>query len=283
MPDRLAPLKARLDAALDRLLPAAGAEPRPIHEAMRYGVLGGGKRLRPLLVLAAAEAAGAADLEPFLPSACALELIHAYSLIHDDLPSMDDDDLRRGRPTCHRVYGEANAILAGDALLTLAFRLLAEPVPGVSAERQLAVIAEVGDAAGTQGLVGGQVADLAARGATPSLAELQAINRRKTGALFRAAVRAGALLAGAAPAALEALTAYAEGFGLAFQVLDDLDDDGPLPVLIGRERARALAGEALDGALARLAPFGPRADLLRALAQGLLARCRREEARPAPE
>lgn len=280
MPDRLRALRDRLDAALDRLLPAAGAPPRPLHEAMRYGVLGGGKRLRPLLVLAAAEAAGCDDPASLLPPACALELIHAYSLIHDDLPSMDDDDLRRGRPTCHRVYGEANAILAGDALLTLAFRLLAQPLPGVPPERQLAVIGEVGDAAGSQGLVGGQVADLAARGKALSLPELQEIHRRKTGALFRAAVRVGALLAGAAPADLEALTAYAEAFGLAFQVLDDLEDDGPLPTLIGPARARTLAVETLEGALARLAPFGSRADLLRALAQGLLARCRRDGAAP---
>ncbi len=274
MPDRIERLRRLVDDALDRLLPAADTPPHPIHEAMRYGVLGGGKRLRPLLVLAAAEAAGRDDPVPLLPQACAVELIHAYSLIHDDLPSMDDDDVRRGRPTCHRVFGEANAILAGDALLTLAFVVMATLVPGVAPDVPLSVGREVADAAGTAGLVGGQVADLGSRGRTLPLSELEEINRRKTGALFRVAVRTGARLSGADPETLETLTNFAEAYGRAFQVVDDLEDGGPLPGLIGVEGARALGAETLDGALSRLEPLGTRAGVLRDLAERLLDRCR---------
>lgn len=262
--------QAAIEVALDRLLPPEDAPPAELHRAMRYSALGGGKRLRPLLLLGAAEAAGRDDPDGLLSAACALEFIHTYSLIHDDLPALDDDDVRRGRPACHRAFGEAAALLAGDALLTLAFRCLAEPVPGVPAERQLAVIAEVADAAGAPGMVGGQAEDIAVAGRAPGVEDLQAINRKKTGALFRAAARAGGLLAGASPAGLASLTAYAERFGAAFQVLDDLADGGPLPALVGAERARAMAREALAEAVAALEAFGARAGLLRELAARML-------------
>lgn len=266
--ERLDGLRALVEAALERWLPPADLPPPPIHAAMRHAVQGG-KRLRPLLLLGAGEAAGCAAPEPLLPAACALELVHTYSLVHDDLPCMDDDDLRRGRPTCHRAYGEGFAVLAGDALLTLAFRLLSEPVPGVAPAQQLAVLREVAEAAGTAGLIGGQVADLAARAQPPSLERLREINRLKTGALFRVAARAGGLLAGAPEPVLAALTAFGEHFGQAFQVLDDLADGGPLPALVGRERARALAAEALRAAEESVAPLGARAGPLRALVASL--------------
>ncbi len=265
---RLEELRRSIDAALDRVLPPGDAPPPTIHAAMRYAVEGG-KRLRPLLLLAAASAAGREDLEALLPAACAVELIHAYSLVHDDLPSMDDDAFRRGRPTCHRVYGEGLAVLTGDALLTLAFRLLAEPVPGLAPARQLALVREVAEAAGTFGLIGGQVADLASREGRASLEGLREINRLKTGALFRAAARAGGLLAEAPPAVLEALTTFGERFGEAFQILDDLADGGPLPALVGEARARALAEEALRAAGASVEALGPRAALLHALVAAL--------------
>lgn len=270
-------LAATVDAALDALLPPA--EGGELQRAMRYAVLGGGKRLRPLLLLAGAEAVRG-GLDPRLTDilmvpACALELIHAYSLVHDDLPCMDDDDFRRGQPTCHRVFGEGMAVLAGDALLTLAFELLARPLPGVTAERQLRAISMVAQAAGWAGMVGGQAADLRAGGdgaggvgSGLSAAHLREIYRRKTGALFHAAVVAGGILAGAGEAEEVALAAFAEGFGLAFQIADDLEDGGPYPRAVGVEAARREAEAALDGAL-RAAAGLPGGDLLAALA-GLL-------------
>lgn len=263
--------RAAIEAALDGLIPSEEAPPADLHRALRYSVLGGGKRLRPLLLLAAAEAAGRDEMDALLPAACALEFIHTYSLIHDDLPALDDDDVRRGRPSCHRAFGEATALLAGDALLTLAFRCLAIPVPGVPADRQLAVIAEVADAAGVAGMVGGQAEDIAAEGRALPLEALQAINRKKTGALFRAAARAGALLAGADPTALAAITTYAERFGAAFQILDDVADGGPFPALVGAERARAMAREALAEAVSAVESLGARAGLLRELAATMAA------------
>ena len=211
-----------IDRGLDEYLPPAENFPSIIYQAMRYSAMGGGKRLRPLLVLAAAEAVGG-DPQKVLPAAVAVELIHTYSLIHDDLPAMDNDDLRRGRPTSHRVFGEAIAILAGDALLTFAFEVLGgmkEQPPGLV----LAVIREVAQAAGPQGMIGGQVVDLESQGRSVNREMLEYMHRHKTGALIRAAVRAGARLAGASSEELACLTSYAEHFGMAFQIIDDVLD-----------------------------------------------------------
>jgi geranylgeranyl diphosphate synthase type II len=212
-----------IDSWLDKFLPPATESPTEIHEAMRYSVFAGGKRLRPILALATGEVFGAVD-EDLLPAACALEMIHTYSLIHDDLPSMDNDTLRRGRPTCHVVYGEAMAILAGDALLTQAFRNLSEHGPESEVVR-LRVIREVAEAAGTVGaLIGGQVLDLQSEGRTIDRELLETIHRAKTGALIRCSVRVGAIIGGATEEELAQLTIFGEKSGLAFQVTDDLLD-----------------------------------------------------------
>ncbi|MDQ7828378.1 MAG: polyprenyl synthetase family protein [Armatimonadota bacterium] len=291
---------ARVDAALDAWLPPEDAFPAILHRAMRYSVFAGGKRLRPLLVIAAAETVGGA-VEPVLPTACAVELINTYSLIHDDLPSMDDAALRRGRPACHRVFGEAMAVLAGDALHALAFELLARPVPGVRPEAATAVVREVAAAIGTGGMVGGQVLDLLAErrpdqpampGWPGDLASAVAdIHRRKTAALIRACVRAGAILCDASSEELEALDAYGAHLGLAYQVIDDvLDEVGEAqtlgkdarrdaasrkltyPTVYGVERSRAIAAGLTAQAVEALRPLGARGDLLAGLARLLLAR-----------
>lgn len=194
-----------------------------IGESMQYSLIGGGKRIRPVLALATAEAVGGMA-QSILPAACAIELIHTYSLIHDDLPAMDNDDYRRGRLSNHKVFGEGNAILAGDGLLTYAFELLAQPIDGVSSERQLRVIREVARAAGPEGMVGGQVADLEAEGKKLSLTEIEQIHIKKTGAMLTVSVRLGAILAGATEEKIEALTRYARAIGLAFQIKDDILD-----------------------------------------------------------
>ncbi|MEP7272774.1 MAG: polyprenyl synthetase family protein [Acidobacteriota bacterium] len=215
---------ALVEESLDALLPAVSEPPPLIHEAMRYSVFAGGKRLRPILVLAAGEVFGAqaADL---LPAASALEMIHTYSLIHDDLPSMDNDTLRRGRPTCHVVFGEALAILAGDALLTQAFRALSGDGP-VDEGIRLRVISEVAEAAGTvRALIGGQVLDIQSEGNEVDIKTLETIHRGKTGALIRCAVRVGAIIGGANEKELALVTIYGEKAGLAFQVADDLLDE----------------------------------------------------------
>jgi geranylgeranyl diphosphate synthase, type II len=285
--------RRRVDEALDRFLPAAIGDPlgcpARLAEAMRYSTLAGGKRLRPVLCLLAAEACGCA-LEDALPAACALEMVHTYSLIHDDLPAMDDDDLRRGRPTCHRAFDEATAILAGDGLLTLAFELIARP-PARAAAECIRILAE---AAGPRGMVGGQMADLQAEGRTDAtVEELEAIHRRKTGALFSAPLRMGAALATAPAALREALEIYGRAVGLAFQIIDDLLDvqgdeaklgkrvrkDSGLgkwtyPGLLGVDGSRAKARQLADEALAALAPLGGRGDALKALAVDLLERDR---------
>lgn len=213
---------ALIEERLEMLLPAESAYPPAIHQAMRYSVLAGGKRLRPVLVIAAAEAVGG-RLPDVLDVACALEMIHTYSLIHDDLPAMDNDDYRRGKLTSHKVYGEGIAILAGDALLTYAFEVMA--AAKVSDQgRLLRVVREIAQAAGTQGMVGGQVVDLESEGKQIDRQTLEYIHRAKTGALFRASLRAGAILGGATEKQLDCLTAYAEHFGLAFQITDDILD-----------------------------------------------------------
>ena len=281
-----------VDAALDRWLPNAPACPPLVAEAMRYSIFAGGKRLRPILTLAAAEAiAGdggargvgrAADLA--LPAACAIEMIHTYSLIHDDLPAMDDDTLRRGRPTLHVVYGEGIAILAGDGLHAEAFTLLADSPAGDTPDilrRRVRVSRLIGQAAGPAGMVGGQTIDLQAAGQAPGhivtldADGLQAMHARKTGALIRACAVSGAIMAGADEARVAAIDRYATELGLAFQIVDDvLDVEGSAeqlgksagkdaaaakptyPSLFGVGRSRTLAAECVDRALAEIASIG---------------------------
>ena len=281
-----------VDEALQRHLPPADAYPPAVHEAMRYSVFAGGKRLRPILVIAGAEAVGG-RMADVMPTACCFELIHTYSLIHDDLPAMDDDDYRRGQPTSHKVFGEAVAILAGDALLTHALGLVAESFAAGAAPLAALprVLAEITEAAGTRGMIGGQVVDIQSEGRVVSTDTLEYIHTHKTGALIRAALRAGAILAGAPAPALEALTAYGERIGLAFQIVDDvLDVEGSLETLgktagsdrrkkkitypdyHGLEASKARAAALTREARAALASLGPRAAPLAALADFVLDR-----------
>lgn len=255
----LAEKKAVIDAALDEILPAEDVKPQTIHKAMRYSVFAGGKRLRPILVMASAEAVGGKGND-VLPAACALEMIHSYSLIHDDLPAMDDDDYRRGMLTNHKVFGEAMAILAGDALLTHAFYVLSHCLKYFPAESVNQVVGEVSKAAGTFGMVGGQVVDIESEGKNISREELDYIHENKTAALFVASVRTGGILAGANSVQMDALTDYARHLGLAFQITDDIlditGDSGKLgkntgsdtrkkkvtfPLLYGLEESRKMA------------------------------------------
>jgi geranylgeranyl diphosphate synthase, type II len=231
-----------VDQWLDRLLPSESENPSTIHEAMRYSIFAGGKRLRPILTIATGEIFGSEDRE-LLPAACSLEMIHTYSLIHDDLPAMDDDDLRRGRPTCHVVYGEAMAILSGDALLTQAFRSLAD-YQSSDAEKKVRVISEVAQAAGTtRALIGGQVLDLESEGKLVTAEMLEEIHRAKTGALIRCAVRLGAIIGNASETELEAITLYGERAGLAFQVADDLLDETATSQELGKTAGKDAASQ----------------------------------------
>ena len=218
----LAERRGSVEAALERFLPEASARPSRLHEAMRYSVFGGGKRLRPILAVAAYELSGG-EGDAVLAPAAATELIHTYSLIHDDLPAMDDDDMRRGRPSCHRAFDEATAVLAGDALLTLAFEIVARE-DRISAESRLSIVSELAAANGASGMVGGQVADMEGEGAEATLEAVEFIHINKTARPLRAAVRVGALAAGAAPDDLAALAAYGQAMGVAFQIADDLLD-----------------------------------------------------------
>ena len=278
-------LIVRAEQALERGLPPAEQSPAELHHAMRYAVLGGGKRLRPLLVYAAAHALGT-DSVALDAAACAVELIHAYSLVHDDLPAMDDDALRRGQPTCHIVYGEAMAILAGDALQALAFEILADDMARqLDAATVVAMLHALGRACGAEGMAGGQALDLAAVGRKLSLAELEQMHACKTGALIRASVQLGALIAGADADTLDALDRYAHAVGLAFQVRDDiLDVEGEsavigktagkdaaagkptFPSIIGLEASCERLAELTDIALTAIAPLGNRGVLLQELA-----------------
>ena len=229
----LAERRQRVEDALTAILPPDETAPPSIHRAMRYSVMAGGKRLRPILVIGGAEAVGGVA-ETVMPAACALELIHTYSLIHDDLPAMDDDDYRRGRLTNHKVFGEAIAILAGDALLTFAFRLLAENAARVAADAATVrdVIVEVVDAAGTRGMVGGQVVDIESEGKAVTAETLEYIHLHKTAALIRASLRVGAMLAGARADQLATIGEAGRSLGLAFQIVDDiLDVEGTLAEL----------------------------------------------------
>jgi farnesyl diphosphate synthase len=286
-------LIARAEDVLVRSLPPEDTAPIELHRAMRYAVLGGGKRLRPLLVYAAGHAFGESGPRLDAP-ACAVELIHAYSLVHDDLPAMDDDAMRRGRPTCHIVFGEAMAILAGDALQALAFELLAHDVEaGVAPARCVEMLRVLGRACGADGMAGGQALDLAAVGRKLTLAELEHMHACKTGALIRASVQLGALAAGASDDALEALDRYAHAVGLAFQVRDDILDvegeshvigktagkdaaaDKPtFPSIIGMDASREHLARLTADALEAIAPFGSQGILLEELARYAAARLR---------
>jgi len=291
--DYLEKQRQLIEKALVGVLPAASARPITIHAAMRYSLLGGGKRLRPLLVLAAAEAIGserAKDLPSVLPAACAVELIHTYSLIHDDLPCMDDDDLRRGRPTSHKVYGEGVAVLAGDALLTRAFALLSEITPAKRYPLSL-LLQETAMAAGSLQLIAGQVADLEAEGRKLKIADVRFIHERKTAAMIVLSLRLGAMIAGASPRQLEALTDFGNSLGLAFQILDDILDvtatseqlgksagkdlkasKATYPAVIGLEASRKEAVKQTRAALRALDPLGAHGGRLRELGEWLLKR-----------
>jgi geranylgeranyl diphosphate synthase type II len=280
---------------LDRLVPSEATAPELLHRAMRYSLLGGGKRLRPALVLAAGEAFGA-DTDDLMPAACAIEMIHTYSLIHDDLPAMDNDDLRRGRPTCHKAFGEAVAILAGDALLTQAFRVLASDAPNRNAERQVRVIREVATAAGTvDALIGGQMADMQSEGGSEGksvdAATLEYIHRSKTGAMITASVVVGGLIAEASEDEIDKLRAYGQHIGLAFQVADDILDvtatreqlgktpgkdqaanKATYPAIHGMAASRTRARELVSEAVEVVSSLGRDTYILEELAKFIIAR-----------
>lgn len=281
--------KTLIEQALQAELDKTGILDEKLRESMAYSLMAGGKRMRPILLMAAADAVGA-DGKRFLSVACALEMIHTYSLIHDDLPAMDNDDYRRGRLTNHKVYGDGIAILAGDALLTLAFSVILRQ-KDVPSERLLRVVDEISRAAGAEGMVGGQVLDLRAENQNISIQDLRRIHMGKTGALFRAALRSGAVLGGASAQQLDALTLYAEHFGLAFQITDDILDVVGNTAMIGKpvgsdeknhkstyvtltslDQARELAQSAAAEAVGALRSFGDEASFLRQLVIHLVAR-----------
>ncbi len=284
---------AQVDEALVRLLPREDELPSSLHKSMRYSVFAGGKRIRPILMLAACEAVGG-DFGQAMPAACAMEMIHTYSLIHDDLPAMDDDDFRRGNPTNHKVFGEAIAILAGDALLTEAFKAMSSPAYAaqVPPATLLAVISEIALCAGSYGMVGGQVVDMESEGNKDiDLATVQYIHTHKTGALIKASVKAGAMLGGASGDALAAMTRYGEAIGLAFQIADDiLDIEGTTeeigkdagsdeargkatyPAVLGLAESKKQAAELVEMALDSLAGFDAKAEPLREIARYVVFR-----------
>lgn len=280
---------AEVDAALDCWLPPARSAPATIHKAMRHSVFAGGKRLRPVLCIAAAEACGG-TIAAALPAACAVEVMHTYSLVHDDLPCMDDDDLRRGRPTCHKVFGEGMAVLCGDALLTEAFALLgrAEPTKRHPVRELVAELAETG---GSRRLIGGQVMDLEGEGKALTKRQLVRIHEAKTAALLTCSLRLGAMSANATPAKLEAMSRFGHALGLAFQVIDDiLDvtqstevlgktagkdaavDKATYPAILGLERSRKEAARLTREAMEALTPLRGKARWLRGIAEYLLQR-----------
>lgn len=281
---------ALIEAALDRWLPPESMAPESVHKAMRYSIFAGGKRIRPLLALASA----AAISEPtpgIEDAASAIEMIHTYSLIHDDLPDMDNDDFRRGRLTCHKMFGNAIAILAGDALCTLAFQTLAS-LKNATPEIRIALIQEIAAAAGTRGgMIAGQVHDIESEGSAPDAEMLRAIHRAKTGALLRASVRIGAIYAGARAVELDRLTEFGDRIGLAFQIVDDILDveetsevlgktagkdaaqhKMTFPAVYGLARAKEMAQEEKDAALEAISQFDQRADGLREIAARIVDR-----------
>jgi geranylgeranyl diphosphate synthase type II len=279
-----------IDAELQRLAPPESTPPETIHRAMRYSLMAGGKRIRPILCLEAARSVSD-RIEGAIAAACSLEFIHTYSLIHDDLPALDNDDYRRGKPTCHKVFGDAMAILAGDALLTLAFQVLAD-LPAIPAERKSRMISELARAAGTVGgMIGGQVHDIEGEGCPPNAALLDAIHRAKTGALLCASVRMGAIYAGAEEEQIAQLARYGEHVGLAFQIVDDILDVEEssealgktagkdahqqkitFPAVYGLEKSREMAHTECARAHEAVAAFGDRARRLRELADLIVYR-----------
>jgi geranylgeranyl diphosphate synthase type II len=288
----LAERRDLVNRALEAYLPAVRGPAFRVVQAMQYSLFAGGKRLRPILCLAAAEAVGG-DPGEALPVACALEMIHTYSLIHDDLPAMDDDDLRRGQPTCHKKFDEATAILAGDGLLTEAFHTLAAGAPNYAGREAalMEVITLLAAAAGYQGMVGGQMLDLLAEGRKVTLKELETIHRLKTGALLTASLKSGALIGGGTRVQVALLTSYGEKFGLAFQVTDDLLDvegeaaemgkapgmdekrqKATYPALLGLDAAKEWARHLVAAAVAELEPLGEKATPLAEIARYLLVR-----------
>lgn len=289
LPDFFEQDRSAVDAALERLLPAASVSPTSIHTAMRYSVFAGGKRIRPILCLEAARIF-AVDVAPAMHAACAIEFIHTYSLIHDDLPALDNDDLRRGKPTCHKQFGEATAILAGDGLLTLAFQVIAQA--STTAERTIAILDEVSNAAGTvNGMVGGQVADLENEGQRTTPETLEYIHRSKTAALIRASVTTGAISAGAGITDVARLRRFGETIGWAFQVTDDILDveessaalgktagkdiaqqKATYPAVYGLAKSHEIAAKLANDAITELAIYGEKAARLRALAEFLVHR-----------
>lgn len=280
--------RALLESELERELNLENALDKTLAESMRYSLMAGGKRLRPILLMEAAEAVGGRG-EDYIHAACALEMIHTYSLIHDDLPAMDNDDYRRGKLTNHKVYGAGIATLAGDALLTLAFEVILRQK--ADSETLCRVIREISQAAGPDGMVGGQAIDMESEGKSITMDELRKMHMGKTGALFRAAIRSGAILAGAGETELNALTRYAEAFGLAFQITDDIldviGDENEIGKPVGSdernhkstyvtltslEKARQLAKDAVDEAVLALEPFGDKAWFLKDLVDFLISR-----------
>jgi geranylgeranyl diphosphate synthase, type II len=281
--------QTKTDRALDRYLPKATVPPATIHRAMRYSLFAGGKRLRPILCLAAAEACGG-KMQAAMPLACALECIHTYSLVHDDLPSMDNDDFRRGRPTCHKVFGDGIAVLAGDALLTIAFEIASQAHESARYDVR-EMIQELSAAASSRKLIAGQVADLEAEGKKVTRAQLRYIHENKTAAILTAAVRLGAMSANASAKQLVAITKFGRALGLAFQVIDDILDvtqtseklgksagkdiaahKATYPSVIGLEASRAEAQRLTRRAHSALNVFGNKAEHLHALANHLLER-----------
>ena len=281
-----------IDHFLDQVVPDGQTLPKTLYESMRYSLLGGGKRIRPILTMAAAEAVGTQD-DRILPFAAALEFVHTYSLVHDDLPAMDNDDFRRGRPTNHKSFGEGMAILAGDALLTMAFELCSHPThtETITPDRQVRIIHELARGSGHGGMVGGQVLDIQAENQDIDLKTLQTIHTFKTGKLIRAAVRIGGMYAGASPTQLEALTGYSEAIGLAFQIADDVlnktgtreelgKDPGTdakrgkktYPSFYGVEGARELGQDCIRRAIKHLEDFDQKADPLRLIAEYIVSR-----------
>ena len=291
MTPELKQLAADVDVALERFLPVEDAFPAEIHRAVRYSVFAGGKRLRPLLVLAASDVFRV-PIQHAMPAACALEMIHTYSLIHDDLPALDDDDYRRGRLSNHKVFGEAMAILAGDALLTLAFETLAAEAPAYfRAATVVRLMEELANASGMAGMIGGQVVDLLSEGQEVNADVLDYIHKHKTGKLFTCCIRSGAIMGGASIEELQRLTTFSEKIGLAFQIVDDILDiigDATLlgkktgsdvskqkmtyPALYGLEKAQLKADRLYQCAVAELEPFGKSAHMLLELADILVHR-----------
>jgi len=280
---------SEFERALDRALPPASAAPATLHKAMRYSLFAGGKRLRPILVLAAAETFGGKP-DGAMPLACAVECIHTYSLIHDDLPCMDDDDLRRGKPTSHKVFGEGIAVLAGDALLTLAFELAAQ-VPGWKRHSTADVVKEIAHAAGSKALIAGQVIDLECEGKKITPRQLATIHQCKTAALITASLRLGAMSADATAAQMQAITRFGLALGLAFQVIDDILDitqtseqlgksagkdvaaeKATYPAILGMEKAKKEAARLTALARESLLPLGKKAEILHAISDYMLAR-----------